>query len=572
MLNFVFSAGSSRSGKDGVCIGEKRARTHEMCDVGGSGGEHSSLPVPPLLMSFKDKVSGLSGVAEDNLIIRDGDCVVMDGDIQSIKFSESIKDCLYRPWRTSVIIKLMGRPLTYNFLRARLLQRWALKGPMSLIDLENNYFIVKFLLEEDMQYVLTSGPWQIAGQYLVTQQWKPGFNPKEECVTHMTAWVRINGLNVEYFRPDVMGKIGNLIGHTVKVDALTMSQARGKFARICVELDLSKPLVPFIEVEGRSYDVVYEGIKLVCFECGYYGHGRDNCPVILKAKAQAAETENAKDMEVNTPAKEDDLEAFSPKKVGEGSSTKLHGQWMLLQQKNFKKKFQKEQGSISVNSTKASSQIEGGFKNAYSGTRFAVLDNDVTQEAADEQVVNLFKYEASKPIKQVATPASGFAKSTGSNINEVGKRNALAKDSKVWVFKKPLKDITNAKLEKNSTVGLKPGVGSISTGKARGGHTRSNLNVGAVGMQVRGSDVQDDVQGLFSFNLDAASLPADFGGAKVVLHEPKPPDIGQMELNEGESHLGKSSGSCEDEHDSVGNAIDLAGMSIDFDASDVEAE
>ncbi|CAL8176299.1 unnamed protein product [Prunus armeniaca] len=260
MPNFVFSIRSSGSGKDGVCIGEKQTCTHEMCDVGGSYGEDSSLFVPPLLMSFKDMV----GMAEDNLIIGDGDCVVMDEDILSIKFSESIKDCLYRPWRTSVIIKLMGRPLMYNFLHARLLQRWALKGPMSLIDLGNNYFIVKFLLEEDMQYVPTSGPWQIASQYLVTQQWKPRFNLKEERVTHMTAWVRINGLNVEYFRPDVRGKIGNLIGHTVKVDALIMSQAR---------------------VEGRSYGVVYEGIKLVCFECGCYGHGRDNCPVILKAKA-----------------------------------------------------------------------------------------------------------------------------------------------------------------------------------------------------------------------------------------------------------------------------------------------
>ncbi|CAL9002605.1 unnamed protein product [Prunus brigantina] len=35
--------------------------------------------------------------------------------------------------------------------------------------------------------------------------------------SHMTAWVRINGLNVEYFRYDVMEKIGNLIGTTIKL-------------------------------------------------------------------------------------------------------------------------------------------------------------------------------------------------------------------------------------------------------------------------------------------------------------------------------------------------------------------
>ncbi|CAB4303773.1 unnamed protein product [Prunus armeniaca] len=97
-------------------------------------------------------------------------------------------------------------------------------------------------------------------------------------------------------------------------------------------------------------------------------------------------------MEVNTPAKEDDLDAFDPKKVGEESSTKRHGKWMLLWQKNFKKKFQKEQGPFSVNSTKASPQIE-----------------------EDEHIVNSFKYEVSKPTKKVVTPASDFAKSTGSN-------------------------------------------------------------------------------------------------------------------------------------------------------------
>ncbi|KAI5312194.1 hypothetical protein L3X38_041367 [Prunus dulcis] len=36
----------------------------------------------------------------------------------------------------------------------------------------------------------------------------------------------MNGLNVEYFKVDVMEKIGNLIGNTMKVDPHTMSQAR----------------------------------------------------------------------------------------------------------------------------------------------------------------------------------------------------------------------------------------------------------------------------------------------------------------------------------------------------------
>ncbi|CAL2255077.1 unnamed protein product [Prunus armeniaca] len=336
MPEFVFSAGVGGSLKDGLIAGEKRAHTQEMVDVGGLESDNPSPPLPPIPMSFKEKVSGDFGMAEDQMVFSDDDVVIKQGAIPSIQFSDKVMSSLYRPWRSAVIIKLMGRPLAYTFLRSRLLQRWALKGPMSLIDLENNYFIVKFLYEEDMRYVLTGGPWQIAGQYIVTQKWKPGFNAKEERITHMTAWVQINGLNVEYFRADVMEKIGNLVGATVKVDAHTLSQARGKFARICVELDLAKPLTPFIEIEGRTYEVVYEGINLVCFECGCYGHGRDTCPIILQAKQQVPESDNADcmkdisnvqvDVNLDTAIREAEVPA------------KIHGEWILLKPRNFRKK------------------------------------------------------------------------------------------------------------------------------------------------------------------------------------------------------------------------------------------
>ncbi|BFG15828.1 hypothetical protein CerSpe_021020 [Prunus speciosa] len=140
-----------------------------MLDVGGLESDEPSPPLPPIPMSFKDKVSGDFGMAEDQMVISDDDVAIKQGAIPSIQFSDKVKSALCRPWRSAIIIKLMGRPLAYTFLRSRLLQRWALKGPMSLIDLENNYYIVKFLYEEDMRYVLTGGPWQIAGQYIMTQ-------------------------------------------------------------------------------------------------------------------------------------------------------------------------------------------------------------------------------------------------------------------------------------------------------------------------------------------------------------------------------------------------------------------
>ncbi|ONI26925.1 hypothetical protein PRUPE_1G055400 [Prunus persica] len=369
MTEFVFCAEGPT--KDGPSAGGKRARTKEILDADALEPEAPPPPLPPIPMSFKDKVAGDFGMAEEQMEIGDDDVIIKSRTIPSIQFSDKIKNALYRPWLTAVIIKLMGRPLAYTFLRARLLQEWELKGPMNLIDLENSYFIVKFVYEEDMKYVLTSGPWQIAGQYVVTQKWKLGFNAQEEKISHMTAWVRINGLNVEYFRYDVMEKIGNLIGNTIKVDANTMSQARGKFARICIELDLAKPLTPFIEVEGRTYGVVYEGINLVCFECGCYDHGRDTCPIIVQAKQQAADSVDTEGMEMNNTNKTDDLQVDNPTTLAAENPAKIHREWMLMKTRNFKKKVLNDSGKgaeISKRNPKNS--------NDYNGSRFNVLNEE----------------------------------------------------------------------------------------------------------------------------------------------------------------------------------------------------
>ncbi|CAL8087012.1 unnamed protein product [Prunus armeniaca] len=49
-------------------------------------------------------------------------------------------------------------------------------------------------------------------------------------------------------------RIGNLLGKLLKIDTLTTTQNRGKFARLCVELDLTKPLEAFIQInQGALY-------------------------------------------------------------------------------------------------------------------------------------------------------------------------------------------------------------------------------------------------------------------------------------------------------------------------------
>lgn len=53
--------------------------------------------------------------------------------------------------------------------------------------------------------------------------------------------------------------IGNKVGRSVKIDHTTLSVTRGQFARIYVQIDLQKPLLPFIELLGYLQNLNKKG-------------------------------------------------------------------------------------------------------------------------------------------------------------------------------------------------------------------------------------------------------------------------------------------------------------------------
>ncbi|XP_020421299.1 uncharacterized protein LOC18774519 [Prunus persica] len=191
-------------------------------------------------------------------------------------------DRLCRPWKNALIIKLLGRSHTYNYLHDRLHQKWSLKGEWKLIDLVNDYFVVKFELEEDLNFVLTGGPWIIASQYLVMQKWRHGFCPATAHITRMVVCLRVSAIQLECFDVWSLKRVGNLLGKLLKIDSLTTAQNKGKFAWMCVELDLTKPLDAFVQINHNWYNIEYEGLPDICYLCGRYDRKREKCEVNVK--------------------------------------------------------------------------------------------------------------------------------------------------------------------------------------------------------------------------------------------------------------------------------------------------
>lgn len=61
-----------------------------------------------------------------------------------------------------------------------------------------------------------------------------------------------------------------------------MNGMRGRFARICVQVNLEKPLIKKVYLGKLEQSVLYEGINTLCFACRRIRHKREACPYVIK--------------------------------------------------------------------------------------------------------------------------------------------------------------------------------------------------------------------------------------------------------------------------------------------------
>ena len=73
-------------------------------------------------------------------------------------------------------------------------------------------------------------------------------------------------------------KFGEKIGKLVKIDEVTSLVSRDHFARMCMEIDLEKPLISKSQLRHKERKIEYESIHLVCFSCGRFNYRNDECP------------------------------------------------------------------------------------------------------------------------------------------------------------------------------------------------------------------------------------------------------------------------------------------------------
>ncbi|MBA0704233.1 hypothetical protein Golax_016503 [Gossypium laxum] len=226
-------------------------------EVGGDPSEFMMVDSTPVSgVSWKEKL--LEGKSSESCdAVTDADLEIKDGNIlQSsingilvINFLERLRKVLVKDTETTVVIKLLGRNISYGVLHNHISSLWRPSQPFRLMDVKNGYYL----------------PWTV------------DFDPLRPFPSVVMAWIHFLGLLGFLYKKYILKETRNLVGQVVKLDVKIDSESRGQFARMVVSVDLGKPLTSQVLINGRVQQVEFEALPNVCFSCGKYGHPKSSC-------------------------------------------------------------------------------------------------------------------------------------------------------------------------------------------------------------------------------------------------------------------------------------------------------
>lgn len=152
------------------------------------------------------------------------------------------------------------------------------------------FFIVRFASKEVRDTIINAGLWFWGTSGLFMTPWFPDFDPNKMTVSKVPVWVRLYNLPLHFWSDRVLEGIGNSIGKYIKTDLERIDERVYTFARICVEVDLSKGLPDNIRLIYKQQNWLqgldYENTAFICRLCRQTRHLQNTCPEAKKANSK----------------------------------------------------------------------------------------------------------------------------------------------------------------------------------------------------------------------------------------------------------------------------------------------
>lgn len=170
-------------------------------------------------------------------------------------------------------------------IRRVILRMWGLSSSVTIGALNTKDILLKIQNEEDHIKVLSRDFTWLLNEHFRIVKWSSSLREQKENPV-VLRWIRLPSLPANLFAPSCLEGIGNSISRYICSDARTLDKSNPSYARMCVELDLSKALPSEVWIgtsmeAGYWQKIVIEGRTEFCLKCSKHGHLQMACRRVL---------------------------------------------------------------------------------------------------------------------------------------------------------------------------------------------------------------------------------------------------------------------------------------------------
>lgn len=172
-----------------------------------------------------------------------------------IQQSEIVEETL--KWKQAIILYVVGASPSIGAINRFIATNWNFASKPTIYYHNDGYFVVRFNSIKGKETVLCSGPYTMNRKPIIIHEWNADFKFGEEVLRMIPLWVRLPNLPMNCWGNLTLSRIGSVLGRPIYADECTTSIERISYARILVEMDVTRTLPNMIKVqdpEGQLFD------------------------------------------------------------------------------------------------------------------------------------------------------------------------------------------------------------------------------------------------------------------------------------------------------------------------------
>lgn len=181
--------------------------------------------------------------------------------------------------RFALVMKFSTERPYLSDIRDTINRYWNIPGELTVGALDARHVLVNFETEDAMIKAMARERCNIQGYPYRLARWDSNFEKKKRDSCYKPVWIELPRLPLILFQPKLLKVVAESIG---KYLDFTRHLLRPSVAKVCILMDISKPLPEKIWIQAPSLKGYWQQVKypdppLYCNHCGLQSHSQQTC-------------------------------------------------------------------------------------------------------------------------------------------------------------------------------------------------------------------------------------------------------------------------------------------------------